>query len=185
MGTAAAYTAAVTGIEGHVVKVEAGVSVGLPSTVLTGLSDSVLREARDRVRAAIVNSGERRPSAKITVSLLPVSLPKRGFAYDLAIAVTVLAANGDLSAIPKETAFLAELSTLTEERFGPAYPNELEHFARCVRDGLAPEPSAADALAAFDLARAAEQSWRSGRTVTVAAERTDDGVRYAVKQESR
>jgi myo-inositol 2-dehydrogenase/D-chiro-inositol 1-dehydrogenase len=72
-----------------------------------------------------------------------------------------------------------------EERFGQAYVSELEHFARCVRDGLAPEPSAADALAAFDLARAAEQSWRSGRTVTVAAERTQDGVRYTVKQENR
>jgi myo-inositol 2-dehydrogenase/D-chiro-inositol 1-dehydrogenase len=72
-----------------------------------------------------------------------------------------------------------------EQRFGPAYANELEHFARCVRDGLAPEPSAADALAAFDLARAAEQSWREGRTVAVQAERTDDGVRYTVKQENR
>jgi inositol 2-dehydrogenase len=72
-----------------------------------------------------------------------------------------------------------------EQRFSSAYPAELEHFARCVRDGLTPEPSAADALAAFDLARAAEQSWRSGRTVTVAAERTPDGVRYTVKQESR
>jgi myo-inositol 2-dehydrogenase/D-chiro-inositol 1-dehydrogenase len=72
-----------------------------------------------------------------------------------------------------------------EQRFGAAYANELEHFARCVRDGLAPEPSANDALAAFDLARAAEESWRSGRTVTVAAERTGDGVRYLVKRESR
>jgi myo-inositol 2-dehydrogenase/D-chiro-inositol 1-dehydrogenase len=72
-----------------------------------------------------------------------------------------------------------------EQRFGPAYVNELEHFARCVRDGLAPEPSAADALAAFDLARAAEQSWREGRTIAVHAERTDDGVRYTVKQEHR
>ncbi len=72
-----------------------------------------------------------------------------------------------------------------EERFGPAYVNELEHFARCVRDGLTPEPSAADALAAFDLARAAEQSWREGRTIAVHAERTDSGVRYLVKQEHR
>ena len=72
-----------------------------------------------------------------------------------------------------------------EQRFGVAYANELEHFARCVRDGLAPEPSAADALAAFDLARAAEQSWRAGHTIAVHAERTDDGVRYTVKQETQ
>ena len=72
-----------------------------------------------------------------------------------------------------------------EQRFGGAYANELEHFARCVRDGVAPEPSATDALAAFDLARAAEQSWREGHTIAVHAERTDDGVHYTVKQETQ
>lgn len=109
METAAAYTAAVTGIEGRLVKVEADVSYDLPATVLIGLPATALREARDRVRAAIINSDERWPDAKITVSLLPATLPKRGSAYDLAIAVAVLAANGDLAAIPEETAFLAEL----------------------------------------------------------------------------
>jgi magnesium chelatase family protein len=77
--------------------------------VLTGLPDNALREARDRVRAAILNSGERWPNAKITVSLHPRALPKRGSAYDLAIALAILAANGDLAALPNETAFVAEL----------------------------------------------------------------------------
>ena len=74
---------------------------GLPATILTGLPDTVLREARDRVRAAIINSGERWPSSKITVGLYPAMLPKRGSAYDLAIAIAIMAANGDLPAPPE------------------------------------------------------------------------------------
>ena len=109
MEAARTRTATVIGVEGHLVEVEAGIADGLPATIITGLPDTALREARDRVRAAIVNSDERWPDAKITVSLLPAALPKRGSAYDLAIAVAVLAANGDLAAIPEETAFLAEL----------------------------------------------------------------------------
>jgi magnesium chelatase family protein len=109
MEAARARTAAIIGVKGHLVEVEACITPGLPATILTGLPDTVLREARDRVRAAIVNSGERWPSAKITVGLSPAMLPKRGSAYDLAIAIAVMAANGDLPAPPEGTMFLAEL----------------------------------------------------------------------------
>jgi magnesium chelatase family protein len=109
METARTRTAAVIGVEGHLVEVEADIAPGLPATILTGLPDTVLREARDRVRAAIVNSGERWPSAKITVGLYPAVLPKRGSAYDLAIAIAIMAANGDLPAPPEGTMFFAEL----------------------------------------------------------------------------
>ena len=102
-------TAAVIGVDGHLVEVEADIACGLPATILTGLPDTALREARDRVRAAIINSGERWPSAKITVGLRPAVLPKRGSAYDVAIAIAIMAANGDLPAPPEGIMFLAEL----------------------------------------------------------------------------
>ena len=62
-------------------------------TILIGLPDTALREARDRIRAAIVNSGESWPQQKITVGLSPASLPKRGSGFDLAIAIAILAAD--------------------------------------------------------------------------------------------
>ena len=109
MRTARTQTVALTGTTGHLVTVEADVAFGLPATVLVGLPETALREARDRIRAAIVNSGERWPDSKITVSLSPASLPKRGSAFDLAIAVAVMAANGDLPELPSNLLFLAEL----------------------------------------------------------------------------
>jgi magnesium chelatase family protein len=109
MGTARTRTAAIAGISAHLVDVEADIASGLPATILAGLPDTALREARDRIRAAMVNSGERWPIAKITVSLAPAALPKRGSAFDLAIAIAILAANGDLPAPPESTMFLSEL----------------------------------------------------------------------------
>jgi inositol 2-dehydrogenase len=67
-----------------------------------------------------------------------------------------------------------------EQRYPDAYAAELEAFAQCVRDGLPPKVTAHDALAAFDLAQAADQSWRSGITVKVAAQRTEAGIVYQV-----
>jgi myo-inositol 2-dehydrogenase / D-chiro-inositol 1-dehydrogenase len=69
-----------------------------------------------------------------------------------------------------------------EQRYPQAYAEELESFARCVRDGRPPAVSAYDALAAFDLAQAASQSWRSGRTVMLDPQRTGAGVVYQVKE---
>jgi magnesium chelatase family protein len=109
MEAARTRTAVVIGVEGHLIEVEADVTPGLPATILTGLPDTALREARDRVRAAIINSGERWPSSKITVGLYPAKLPKRGSAHDLAIAIAIMAANGDLPAPPEGAMFLAEL----------------------------------------------------------------------------
>ena len=109
METARTRTATLIGTEGHLVEVEAGIAPGLPATIVTGLPDTALREARDRVRAAIINSGERWPASKITVCVRPATLPKRGSAYDLAIAIAIIAANGDLPAPPEGVMFLAEL----------------------------------------------------------------------------
>lgn len=80
------------GIDGHLVDVEADVASGLPAFTITGLPDTSLGESRDRVRAACANSGVSLPQHRITVNLSPASLPKSGTAFDLAIAIAVLAA---------------------------------------------------------------------------------------------
>ncbi|MEV1287326.1 YifB family Mg chelatase-like AAA ATPase [Micromonospora sp. NPDC049679] len=90
------------GVTGHVVEVEADLSAGLPAVVLSGLPDTALSEARDRVRAAIVNSGQSWPNRRITVNLLPATLPKFGSAFDLAIAAALLGSAGELPLAPLE-----------------------------------------------------------------------------------
>jgi magnesium chelatase family protein len=110
MAPAYTHSVALVGVEGHLIKVEADIAHGLPATILTGLPDTALREARDRIRAAIVNSGEKWPQSKITVGLSPASLPKRGSGFDLAIAIAILAADGALPlASPAGMMLLAEL----------------------------------------------------------------------------
>jgi magnesium chelatase family protein len=94
MTHACVHSAALTGITGHIVTVDADISNGPPAIIVAGLPDTMLREARDRVRAAVINSGERWPDRRITVSLSPASLPKHGSWSDLAIAIAVLAASG-------------------------------------------------------------------------------------------
>jgi magnesium chelatase family protein len=87
---------ALLGIEGSVVDIEADLADGLPAFYLLGLPDAALGESRDRVRAAMINSGESWPSRRITVALSPASLPKRGSSYDIAVAVAILAADSKL-----------------------------------------------------------------------------------------
>ncbi|HLH84378.1 MAG TPA: YifB family Mg chelatase-like AAA ATPase [Trebonia sp.] len=110
MALARTRSVALVGVEGHLIEVEADIANGLPATILVGLPDTALREARDRIRAAIVNSGENWPQAKITVGLSPASLPKRGSGFDMAIAIAILAAAGALPlSLPAGKMFLAEL----------------------------------------------------------------------------
>ena len=98
MALARTYSVALVGVHGHVVEVEADIANGLVGMVLVGLPDTALREARDRIRSAILNSGEPWPQRRITVGLSPASLPKRGSGFDVPIAVALLAAAGVLKA---------------------------------------------------------------------------------------
>lgn len=98
MALARAYAVGLVGIDGHVVEVEADLAQGLPGLTVIGLPDASLAEARDRVRAAVVNSGQPWPQRRITLALSPASLPKRGSGFDLALAAAVLAAAGVLPA---------------------------------------------------------------------------------------
>src|SRR5918992_1680066 len=102
--------AAVIGVEGFVVDVEAAVTAGVPGLHLYGLPETSFSEVRDRVRAAIHNSGLLWPNRHVTVGLHPVSLPKHGSGYDLVIAIAILAANGTIpEAVGTGAVYLAEL----------------------------------------------------------------------------
>jgi magnesium chelatase family protein len=110
MTLARTHSVALVGVEGHVVECEADIANGLVGMILVGLPDTALREARDRIRSAIINSGEQWPQRRITVGLSPASLPKRGSGFDLPIACALLAAAGVLqAAVLAGTMFLGEL----------------------------------------------------------------------------
>ncbi|HEU5416208.1 MAG TPA: ATP-binding protein [Streptosporangiaceae bacterium] len=98
MALARAHAMALVGVQGHLVEIEADIENGLVALLLVGLPDTALREARDRIRSAIVNSGESWPQRRITVGLSPASLPKRGSGFDLGIAVAIMSAAGAVPA---------------------------------------------------------------------------------------
>ena len=110
MSLARTHSIALVGVEGHPVEIEADIENGLVGLLLVGLPDTALREARDRIRSAIVNSQEKWPNRRITVGLSPASLPKRGSSFDLGIAVAILSANGVVSPTAvSDLMFLGEL----------------------------------------------------------------------------
>lgn len=106
-----AYSASVNGIDGMIVSVEADVSDGLPMFDLVGYLGSEVREARERVRISLKNSGYHLPPKRITVNLSPADIRKEGTAFDLPIAIAILTAFGY---IPQKnlahTLFIGELS---------------------------------------------------------------------------
>lgn len=101
---------AVVGLEGALVEVEADISSGLPSFTIVGLPDKAVQEARERVRAAIKNSGYTFPNRRITVNLAPADLKKEGPAYDLPIATGILLSSGQIASDLSHSLFIGELS---------------------------------------------------------------------------
>lgn len=97
-GLARGWSVALIGVKGQLISLEADVGSGLPAFSLLGLPDAALSESRDRVRAAVTNSGEEWPRHKVTVSMSPADLHKRGSHFDLALAAVVLAADNKLPA---------------------------------------------------------------------------------------
>ena len=93
---ATAISASIVGIDGIPVRVEVDVSFGLPGVTIVGLAGSAVLEARERVRAAIRNSGFEVPPRRITVNLAPADLPKEGTGHDLAMAAAILVASDQL-----------------------------------------------------------------------------------------
>jgi magnesium chelatase family protein len=93
---ATARSFSLLGVHAEEVRVEVDVRSGLPSFSIVGLPDAAVRESRERVRAAVANSGFEFPMRRITVNLAPANLPKAGPGFDLAIATALLAASGEL-----------------------------------------------------------------------------------------
>ncbi len=111
MVLARVHAATVLGIHAFPVEVEVDLQDGLPSFATVGLPDAAVRESRDRVRAALINSGFPPPEGRVTVNLAPADLRKEGSGFDLAIAVGLLAAAGRLPlSPPSDFLFVGELS---------------------------------------------------------------------------
>ncbi|TPE48236.1 YifB family Mg chelatase-like AAA ATPase [Maribrevibacterium harenarium] len=111
MSLATVYSRARVGIAAPLVTVETHISSGLPGLHIVGLPEAAVREAKDRVRSAIINSQFDFPDDRITINLAPADLPKEGGRYDLAIAVSILAASGQLAKTPyQDYEFIGELA---------------------------------------------------------------------------
>jgi magnesium chelatase family protein len=114
---ARARTFAIEGFKARAVTVEVDIRPGLPAFTVVGLADAAVREARDRVRAAVLNSGYEFPARRITANLAPADIPKVGPGFDLALACAVLAASGQIPGEALEThALFGELSLDGEVR---------------------------------------------------------------------
>jgi magnesium chelatase family protein len=134
------------GLDAPLVRVEVYCGPGLPQVNIVGLAETAVRESRDRVQAALVNSGYRFPDGRITVSLAPADLPKEGGRYDLAVALGLLVASGQLpDGHLADTEFFGELSLSGQLR---PVRGLLVAAVRAARDGhrvVVPEADAREA----------------------------------------
>ena len=103
-------TCALIGLDGIVVETEVDIAPGLPAFHIVGLPDTALQESRERVRAAIRNSGVEFPMRRIAVSLAPADVRKSGPAYDLPIAIGILTSTGQVPQIDSSSLLLGELA---------------------------------------------------------------------------
>ncbi|KUJ82937.1 ATP-dependent protease [Microbulbifer flavimaris] len=111
MSLSVTYARAQVGVSAPLVTVETHLANGLPAFNIVGLPEAAVRESRDRVRSALINSHFEFPQRRITVNLAPADLPKEGGRYDLAIAIGILAASGQVPVEPlQEFEFVGELA---------------------------------------------------------------------------
>ncbi len=104
------FSAAIVGLNAAVVEVEVDISPGLPATIVVGLADTAVQEARERVKSAIKNSSATFPRSRVSINLAPADLPKYGTHYDLPIAVSVLLNSGQVVFNPQGKLFIGELA---------------------------------------------------------------------------
>ena len=97
MSFAKIYTRGLLGLYAPLIEVEVHVSQGLPSLTIVGLPEAAVRESKDRVRSAIINSGFLFPTKRLTINLAPADLPKDGSRLDLPIALGILMASGQIA----------------------------------------------------------------------------------------
>ncbi len=141
------------GIHGYEVSVECFLSNGLPGFDIVGLPDAAVKEARERVRAAVKNCGKKFPISRITVNLAPADTKKAGTVYDLPVLIGILAAAGQIDEIPADCAFIGELSLSGEVRpVKGALPMALAAQRTGVKKLFVPEENAAEASFADGIA---------------------------------
>lgn len=142
------HSACLYGIDGVIIEVEVDLSSGIPQTNIVGLPDSAVREAIDRVRAAIKNCGYRFPLQRVTINLAPADLRKEGSAFDLAIALAILAASDQVRLPPEERLLI--IGELSLDGTLRPVPGVLSMVDRARRDGftavLLPQKNAEEAL---------------------------------------
>lgn len=111
MSFAQVYTRSVVGLNAPSVMVEVHLSQGLPAVTMVGLPEAAVRESKDRVRSAIINSGYAFPNRRVTINLAPADLPKDGARLDLPIAIGILAASGQIDeTVLNQYEFIGELA---------------------------------------------------------------------------
>ena len=145
---ATSLTAALVGVEAHLVRVEADTAAGFPKFTMLGLADSSIKESEGRIRAALRNCGYAfKWDRRITVSMAPASLRKMGSSYDLATAVGLLAADGALAAAPLADLLLVGELALdgTVRAVAGVLPMMLAARARGLRAAVVPAENAAEA----------------------------------------
>ena len=140
------------GIGGYEVSCECFLSNGLPGFDVVGLPDAAVKEARDRVRAAIKTAGLSFPVSRLTINLAPADTKKAGTVYDLPILLGILLCNGTLKRLPEDAAFIGELSLTGELRsVRGALPMAL-HAAKCgIKQLFVPAANAEEAAFAREI----------------------------------
>ncbi|MGG6313563.1 YifB family Mg chelatase-like AAA ATPase [Paenibacillus macerans] len=142
------FSSCLYGIDGVMIEVEVDLASGIPQTHIVGLPDSAVREAVDRVRAAIKNCGYRFPLQRVTINLAPADLRKEGAAFDLAIALALLSASGQVILPPEERLLI--IGELSLDGTLRPVPGVLSMVDRARREGftsvLLPLENASEAL---------------------------------------
>jgi magnesium chelatase family protein len=149
MPLATVYSRALDGLAAQPITIEVHLAGGLPGMTIVGMADLAVREAKDRVKSAIQNSGFEFPARRITVNLAPADLPKDGAHFDLAIAVGILAANGQLEAKALENyELLGELALSGEVRSVRGSLPAALHIAQTSRELILPKANGPEAALA-------------------------------------
>jgi len=150
-GLSTVYSRAPLGLSAPLVRVEVHLGAGLPAFHLVGLPEAVVRESKERVRAALLTSGFGFPDGRITVNLSPADLPKEGGRFDLPIAIGILAANEQLPAGALEgREFYGELSLRGELRDTPKLLPALVEGSRSGRELILPASNSLEASLVSD-----------------------------------
>lgn len=149
MSFAQVHTRSVVGLHAPQVLVEVHISQGLPALTIVGLPEASVRESKDRVRSAIINSGFEFPNRRITINLAPADLPKDGSRLDLPIAIGILSASGQIdTAVLDGFEFVGELALNGDLR---SVTGVLSVACAVKRTLFVPKPNAQEAMQVMDI----------------------------------